>query len=169
MNEIFTEDPAYWPQNYQQTEPLTVDYVLTNGKRDRYALIIPPAWEQFVNDHLAEIMPEARVTGILVEEYAKGSAIHCTDPVYIPSILANGIDVCENDEATFGAGLLYCWPLDREFPPNDYEMLEIEYEGRLLRSIAIEDVDPRDEFQICLFADAIKKVTRLGHRKETSL
>ena len=42
-------------------------------------------------------------------------------------------------------------------------MLKVEYDGHVLRSIALEDADPRDEYQILIFPDAIKSVQYIGN------
>ena len=34
---------------------MDIERVLKEAKQDRFALIIPPEWEEFVNQHIAEI------------------------------------------------------------------------------------------------------------------
>lgn len=85
---------------------MDIERVLKEAKQDRFALIIPPEWEEFVNQHIAEIFPVAKVTGILVDEHSKGVAYHCTNPFNVESIMENGFKVkpFEDDFLTFGGG-----------------------------------------------------------------
>ncbi len=147
---------------------MDIERVLKEAKQDRFALIIPPKWEEFVNQHIAEIFPVAKVTGILVDEYAKGVAYHCTNPVNVKSIMENGFKVkpVEDDSLTFGGGVVYCWPESHDIKGAalaETAVLKVEYDGHVLRSIALEDADPRDEYQILIFPDAIKSVQYIGN------
>ena len=147
---------------------MDIERVLKEAKQDRFALIIPPEWEEFVNQHIAEIFPVAKVTGILVDEYAKGVAYHCTNPVNVKSIMENGFKVkpVEDDSLTFGGGVVYCWPESHDIKGAalaETAVLKVEYDGHVLRSIALEDADPRDEYQILIFPDAIKSVQYIGN------
>lgn len=143
-----------------------IDKILREAKRERFSLIIPPEWESFVEEHIAEIFPAARVTGILVEEYTKGVAYHCTDPDNVDSILQYGFRTKPEDDEflTFGGGVIYCWPESHDIKGAacaETAVLKVEYEGHIMRSIAIEDVDPKDEYQVLIFPDAIQSVQHI--------
>lgn len=145
-----------------------IDKILREAKRERFALIIPPEWENFVEEHISEIFPAARVTGILIDDYSKGVAYHCTNPSNVDSILQNGLNTSlEDDEfLTFGGGVVYCWPESHDIKGAalaETAVLKVEYDGHIMRSIAIEDADPRDEYQILVFPDAIKSVQYIGN------
>jgi len=144
-----------------------IDKVLKEAKWERYAMIISSEWESFVNEHIAEIFPAARVTGILVEEHSQGVAYHCTSYENVASILLNGFKVSpvDNEFLTFGGGVVYCWPESHDVfnvATQKTAILEVTYDGHIMRSIALEDTDPRDEQQILLFPDAIKTVEYVG-------
>ena len=144
-----------------------IEKILQEAKRDRFALIIPHEWEEFVNQHIAEIFPAAKVTGILVDEHSKGVAYHCTNPSNVESIIGNGFKVKPNEDdfLTFGGGIVYCWPESHDIKGAvlaETAVFKVEYDGHIMRSIAIEGVDPRDEYQILLFPDAIQSVQYIG-------
>ena len=144
-----------------------INKILREAKRERFALIIPPEWESFVEDHISEIFSAARITGILIDDYSKGVAYHCTNPANVDTILQNGLNTSlEDDEfLTFGGGIVYCWPESHDIKGAvlaETAVFKVEYDGHIMRSIAIEGVDPRDEYQILLFPDAIQSVQYIG-------
>lgn len=63
-------------------------------------------------------------------------------------------------------GGVYCWPESHDIKGaalTETAVLKVEYDGHILRSIALEDADPRDEYQILIFPDAIKSVQYIGN------
>jgi len=80
-----------------------------------------------------------------------GVAYHCTSPQYIEGILINnGFKVSQVDDnfLRFDGGVVYCWPENHDVSnaaTQETAILKVEYNGHIMRSIAIEDCDPRDE------------------------
>ena len=89
---------------------LTVSSLLKNAVRDRYALIIPEAWEFFARENLRSILSAYPCTGILVERKHPAVLYHGTRPEHVESIVKDGFKLKENPMLSFGDDVVYFYP-----------------------------------------------------------
>lgn len=138
-------------------DAITADELLVMCFRDRFSLIIPHGLEKTAERLLDELIPKARVTGILIQQLGSGKFYHATQANYVQDILVNGFKVREFGSRdaeclSFDGGVVYSYqdPDKLKLPDNKYPpIIEIEYSGPWLQSIYEED-KPDELFGTCL-------------------
>lgn len=129
-----------------------IDYIVEHATKDRYALIIPETWEPFVVYHVEQLMKAHQCTGILVRQSTPGCAYHVLRTDCYDKVCAHGVDLCTNEWATFGNGVIYAYPTPAQTAlcKNAYGVVRIEYSPGTLRSIYTEDKEENMQGEILI-------------------
>lgn len=120
-----------------------ISHIIQEAEKDRYALIIPEAWEAYVYSHLDAILAAYPCTGILVRQSYSDVAFHVLHTDCTDRVMEEGVPPCMNEGATYGAGVIYAYPTPAQAAACDtaYGVFRIEYGPGTLRAIYTDDKD----------------------------
>lgn len=141
-------------KNISKEVKILLDTVAT---KDRFALIFSETFEPLVVEHMQELLESYRCTGILIERTGRRMFYHQTPVENVDSIAANGIRPTEDEDATYGAGIVYTYPtlapfMDIQCP---YALFGIDYEGPYLEALYTEDKEAILQGECLLFPQYI--------------
>ena len=127
--------------------------LVNKSKKDRFALIISEHDKYFATRHTKEILDIYPCAGILVKQSNPGVAYHVAPKKDVKSILKNGLRPYDDENATFGAGVIYATASRPDFKGLDslkYAVFEIRYTKGTLASICTvgKEYDTRTEILI---------------------
>lgn len=134
-----------------------IERFIQEAKKDRFALIIPEKWEMYAWAHTSDILSKYPCTGILVRQSYSGTAFHVLRTDSFEQVCTNGIESCKDEWATFGDGVIYCYPTPAQAAAcnSAFGVFRIDYGPGTLRAIYTEDKESFMQGEILVPPDCV--------------
>lgn len=124
----------------------TAKQIISQSKRDRFALIAPKEWEDSIesNDKLAHDLVQALdVDGILHPHYGVKELYHYTNAQVVQSIMEEGFRVREVDEGngTFGSDVVYAYEEPKVKLAPGFVWLKVRVSSYMRASVTVHKIE----------------------------
>ena len=143
---------------------LSAEELFAIAEKDRAALIFDDKYEADIEQNLRELLQLYPCTGVLVRQSVGGRAYHLTGIGNVESIAKEGIHPTEDEDATYGDGVIYTFPslgCYKQLNPKTAAVYCITYGPGTLRAVATFDKDEEEQGEVLIFPECVLSIERV--------